>query len=113
MFSAPLASSVPHGYADLAAKLFQSSLPTSELRKMDGGFDRTVLLREQHLSHAAGVLSLAIRARGILTPTVSASGPAAAALGDGSRIDSRNAALARPSLFRFHLLHGVQGNSGE
>jgi len=74
----------------LREKLFQSSLLTRELRKIDGDFDRAKLLfSEHHLSHAASAFfpSPFERAAILTLDGVGEWTTTAAALGDGSRIE--------------------------
>ena len=122
MFSAPL------GFRQflmampiwLREKLFQSSLLTSELRKMDGGFDRTKLLfSEHHLSHAASAFfpSPFERAAILTLDGVGEWTTTAAALGDGSRIELLKEMQFPHSLgllySAFTYYTGFKVNSGE
>jgi carbamoyltransferase len=104
----------------LREKLFQRSLLTSELRKIDTGFDPAKLLfSEHHLSHAASAFypSPFERAAILTLDGVGEWTTTAAAIGDGSRIELLKEMQFPHSLgllySAFTYYTGFKVNSGE
>ena len=118
----------PRGFASfrqalplwLKEKLFQRSLLVKELKTVadDVDWQRKLLFSEHHLSHAASAFfpSPFERAAVLTMDGVGEWTTTSLALGEGSRlkVDPRDplSALARTTLLRLHLLHGLQGQFG-
>ena len=104
----------------LREKLFQRSLLTSELKKIDAGFDpEKLLFSEHHLSHAASAFfpSPFERAAILTLDGVGEWTTTAAAIGDGSRIELLKEMQFPHSLgllySAFTYYTGFKVNSGE